>query len=126
MTIWEARIGLLGVAEVTNDALPMLETAMQTAFLELTGEPAEFVFTSVAKELSPTQKIIQKATNPVTAFDIKIGVRGYARVPDGGDWPMRVACREAFFKVMRTGADYLYSGWGGSLTEEQIKQFPQG
>lgn len=47
----------------------------------------------------------------------KIGEVNEEDVPDGGDLPMRQAIRKAYQEL--TGRDdvFLFSGWGGELTD---------
>jgi hypothetical protein len=45
----------------------------------------------------------------------KIG--GHADVPSGGDFPMRQAIKKAYRELTGKDCEFLFSGWGGSLTE---------
>lgn len=40
-------------------------------------------------------------------------------VPDGADAPMRRAVREAYVKLTGKEPVFLFSGWGGQLTDVQ-------
>jgi hypothetical protein len=40
-------------------------------------------------------------------------------LPDGADFPMRQAIREAFTRITGREAEFLFSGWGAKLTEAQ-------
>lgn len=38
-------------------------------------------------------------------------------VPNGGDFPMRRAIEDAYFKLTGSVPDFIFSGWGGKLDE---------
>lgn len=40
-------------------------------------------------------------------------------VPSGADLPMRRAIRHAFKDITGSDAEFIFSGWGGSLTEAE-------
>lgn len=51
------------------------------------------------------------------AWECKIGALGIARVPLGGDSPMREAVAQAFEQLTGQQAEFTFSGWGSQLTE---------
>lgn len=122
MKVWQGQIGVRRVMNTNNAIMPTLESAMVREFKRLTGVDSDFVFVQHIGELTPTQQIIERTQGPITSFDLKIGVRGFAEVPDGGDYPMRQALQAAFKTVTGEWGDFLYSGWNASLTENELKQ----
>jgi hypothetical protein len=54
---------------------------------------------------------------------------GFARdgIPDGADWPMRRAVETAFATLLNQWPDFIFSGWGASLTEgeREVLERPQ-
>jgi hypothetical protein len=56
-----------------------------------------------------------------TIWFCKIGIRGDVPLPDGADFPMRQAIREAFRQVTGLEADLVFSGWGGEYTEAEAE-----
>lgn len=50
-------------------------------------------------------------------WDCKIGEVDSERLPDGSDYPMRQAVRRAYIEITGQEPDFIFSGWGGSLTE---------
>lgn len=54
-------------------------------------------------------------------WDCKIGEVSEGELPDGADLPMRDAIREAYLKITGREPQFMFSGWGGSLTPVQRK-----
>lgn len=50
-------------------------------------------------------------------WSCKIGEVDSAWVPD--DFPMRMAVEEAYKRITGRESDFLFSGWGASLTENE-------
>jgi len=50
-------------------------------------------------------------------WDCKIGEVDDGDVPEGGDLPMREAVRKAYKELTGKDATFLFSGWGGELTD---------
>lgn len=42
-------------------------------------------------------------------------------LPDGADFPMRQAIKEAYRRITGQDCDFCFSGWGGTLTELEQK-----
>lgn len=61
-------------------------------------------------------------------WDCKIGQVDEAKVPSGGDAPMREAVRQAYVKLTREEPIFLFSGWGGKLTdgEKEVVEHQEG
>ena len=51
----------------------------------------------------------------------KIGEKFEGELPSGADWPMRKAVQDAYFALTGTEAEFVFSGWGGELTEGERK-----
>jgi hypothetical protein len=51
----------------------------------------------------------------------KIGATIESELPPGSDYPMRQAVEMAFREVTGRDSEFLFSGWGGSLTESERK-----
>ena len=47
----------------------------------------------------------------------KIGEVDNTKVPPGGDLPMRIAITKAYIELTGVEPTFLFSGWGGELTE---------
>lgn len=47
----------------------------------------------------------------------KIGAATDASLPWGADFPMREAINAAYKALTGVDADFIFSGWGGELTE---------
>lgn len=41
-------------------------------------------------------------------------------LPNGADWPMRQAIRDAFFLLTGAEPDFIFSGWAGQLDETEL------
>jgi hypothetical protein len=54
-----------------------------------------------------------------TVWECKIGCSKLIDLPNGVDFPMRQAIREAFFKITGENADFIFSGWGAELTQSE-------
>ena len=52
-------------------------------------------------------------------WDCKVGCEEPLALEDGSDLPMRHAVREAFKNVTGIEPEFLFSGWGGELTESE-------
>ena len=50
-------------------------------------------------------------------WECKIGEN--CEVPAGGDYPMRLAVAEAYAKLTGEQPDFVFSGWGAKLDENQ-------
>lgn len=50
-------------------------------------------------------------------WDCKIGEVDRDLLPLGGDAPMRQAVAEAYYRLTGKTPDFIFSGWGGELTE---------
>jgi hypothetical protein len=50
-------------------------------------------------------------------WDCKIGVIGELALPMGADLPMRQAIERAFKEITGRDPEFIFSGWGGSLTD---------
>lgn len=48
-------------------------------------------------------------------WECKIGET--ASVPNGADFPMRIAIRKAYIEVTGHEPTFIFSGWGAELTE---------
>jgi hypothetical protein len=122
MTIWEAEIGFRRVVQTPGNTIEKISAAAEQEFQRLTGTDSDFLFCKVG-DLDPIQRKIQHIGNePITVFEIKIGVEDNVKLPDGADLPMRLAVGAAFAKVTGFGQDYLYSGWGASLTPDELNR----
>lgn len=76
-----------------------------------TGDCRGFVAGApLLRESLPLQKV----------WDCQIGVMGDLDLPDGVDYPMRRAIQKAFVEVTGREAQFTFSGWGGTLTEERL------
>lgn len=49
----------------------------------------------------------------------KIGEVPDPLLPHGSDWPMRVAIRNAYLLLTGREPNFIFSGWGGELTESE-------
>ena len=49
----------------------------------------------------------------------KIGGKFLGELPHGADFPMRVAIQKAYKEITGFYPDFLFSGWGGELTEPE-------
>ena len=49
----------------------------------------------------------------------KIGETERSKLPMGADYPMRVAIARAYKEITGEEPKFLFSGWGGSLTESE-------
>ena len=52
-------------------------------------------------------------------WECKIGRCDDVDIPDGADSPMRNAVERAYFELTGKMPDFVFSGWGGSLTETE-------
>lgn len=52
-------------------------------------------------------------------WDCKIGEADVSRLPDGADGPMRIAVKKAYEELTGVEPDFIFSGWGGELTEAE-------
>ena len=52
-----------------------------------------------------------------TMWFCKIGVIGGAYLPSGADGPMRQAIVQAFKEITGQDAEFIFSGWGNSLSD---------
>lgn len=50
----------------------------------------------------------------------KIGVMGDLALPFGADAPLRNAVADAFYRLTGIHAEFNFSGWGGSLDENEL------
>ncbi len=50
-------------------------------------------------------------------WECKIGGTGISKLPPGADFPMRRAVAKAYFEITGQEAEFLFSGWGASLTK---------
>jgi len=50
-------------------------------------------------------------------WECKIG--SAENIPPGSDFPMREAVREAYKKITGKYPDFLFSGWGAKLSEDE-------
>lgn len=50
----------------------------------------------------------------------KVGTLHDIDLPDGADWPMRKAIRQAFADVTGQDDEFCFSGWSAELTESEI------
>lgn len=55
-----------------------------------------------------------------TVWHCKVGVIGSAVLPKGADAPMRHAVHEAFSKLTALDPEFIFSGWGATLTEPEL------
>lgn len=72
-------------------------------------------------ELSEEEQKAEPA--PLTAHCMwfcKVGTLGDLALPQGADWPMRVAVKEAFKKLTGVVAEFCFSGWGDKLEEQEM------
>lgn len=53
-------------------------------------------------------------------WDCKIGYAGEDELPPGADGPMRDAIRKAFVELTGHEPQFIFSGWGGELTEAEL------
>ena len=42
-------------------------------------------------------------------------------VPSGADFPMRQAVRDTYFALTGKEPTFIFSGWGGNLTKEELE-----
>lgn len=54
-------------------------------------------------------------------WECKIGGVSPVDLPHGADFPMRAAIDKAFREVSGIESDFIFSGWGGSLTTIEDK-----
>lgn len=54
-----------------------------------------------------------------TVWSCKIGVIGKISLPPGSDTPMRDAIADAFREIAHKEPEFMFSGWGTELTEEE-------
>ncbi len=52
-------------------------------------------------------------------WDCKIGEIDEDLLPDGADQPLRDAVAKAYKRLTGRDANFLFSGWGGTLTESE-------
>lgn len=57
---------------------------------------------------------------PGPIWGCKIGVSGERLLPNGADSPMRQAVKRAFREVVGEDAEFTFSGWSASLTENEM------
>lgn len=50
-------------------------------------------------------------------WSCKIGEVDESKIPRGGDMPMRIAVEKAYLELTGEEPKFLFSGWGGELTE---------
>lgn len=57
-----------------------------------------------------------------TIWSCKVGIVGNVELPNGSDFPMRQAIKQAFKEITGVDAEFCFSGWNASLseTEERI------
>jgi Lar family restriction alleviation protein len=65
----------------------------------------------------PAPQPLQETTLKI--WTCKIGEVNADRLPYGSDWPMRQAIIRAYREITGQDADFIFSGWGGSLTEPE-------
>lgn len=54
---------------------------------------------------------------PTRVWDCKIGYAFNGELPNGADFPMRRAISKQFKKLTGREPLFIFSGWGGSLTD---------
>ena len=52
-------------------------------------------------------------------WQCKIGEVDSEKLPKGSDGPMRRAIEEAYYSIVGEYPDFIFSGWGAGLTEEE-------
>ena len=79
----------------------------------------------IADALGDSYKVVDLSGSPTVRKDpvwqCKIGILGNLKLPPGSDFPMRRAVERAFFEVTGVHAEFIFSGWGGELSEEERK-----
>ena len=55
-------------------------------------------------------------------WSCKIGFTAEADLPEGADQPMREAVLKAYETLTSRPADFVFSGWGGELTEHEVEE----
>jgi hypothetical protein len=55
----------------------------------------------------------------MSIWTCKIGEADWGTLPSGADLPMRRAVEKAYYEITGKKANFLFSGWGGSLTESE-------
>lgn len=58
--------------------------------------------------------------NKRQTWTCRIGVTGEVEIPDGADYPMRVAVGKAFLAVTGREAEHCFSGWGDKWSELEV------
>lgn len=58
-------------------------------------------------------------TAEMKIWDCKIGEIDAAKLPLGADLPMRRAIEDAYYRLTGEYPQFLFSGWGGKLTESE-------
>lgn len=53
-------------------------------------------------------------------WECKIGSSELRPLPMGSDLPMRQAVREAYLKLTRENPEFIFSGWGATLTPSEL------
>ena len=53
-------------------------------------------------------------------WSCKIGWATEEGLPRGADFPMREAIAEAFLKLTGQSHEFIFSGWGAELTEDEL------
>ena len=56
----------------------------------------------------------------------KIGEVDDNLLPDGADWPMRRAVEAAYQSLTGRDPEFLFSGWGGKLTQTEREVADEG
>ena len=67
---------------------------------------------------TPGPRLLKRNEKDVWAC--KIGFTDGNTLPSAADVPMRVAVEEAFFKLTGRYPDFIFSGWGETLTEGEL------
>lgn len=52
-------------------------------------------------------------------WECKIGEADRERLPEGCDYPMRQAVRRAYWELTGQEPQFIFSGWGGELTDSE-------
>lgn len=53
-------------------------------------------------------------------WECKIGSLEDIDLPEGADFPMRQAIKEAYRKLTGKEIDFCFTGWGGKLTKMEL------
>lgn len=73
----------------------------------------------ISYSLDGTRHVMPAADAPLTIWSCKIGEVSRARLPRSPDLPMRDAISKAYEEITGKEPDFIFSGWGASLTKNE-------